>query len=303
VAARAMLAGLLCAITALAAADERQRAREWNLELGVGAEYDSNVTVDEVDLSSGQSDEAWIVDMQVGVKQPLGSDATLALTYDVAQSTYREFSRVDRLTQILGADLSGKLGDSNIGVSAYYIDAQLDGEGFLEYLRVSPSVSGFLARKWFARGAFVYSERRIDQRRARDAETGAGELDLYYFHRGLRSYFNLGYRYRSEDAVAAQFDFDSHGLKLRYIRRFDAFGRRIKSELALRYEERDYRSDEPTIGEPRDDDRLRVKADIEVPLGRHLAWQFYGSYGDFESNLPRADFTQTIVGTRLELSW
>ena len=70
-----------------------------------------------------------------------------------------------------------------------------------------------------------------------------------------------------------------------------------------RYEVRDYRSDEPTIGEPRNDDRLRIKIDADVPLSSRLSWQLYYSYGDYVSNLPRADFTQTIVGTRLRWQW
>ena len=60
---------------------------------------------------------------------------------------------------------------------------------------------------------------------------------------------------------------------------------------------------EPTIGEPRNDDRLRVKADLEWLLTPHVTWQLYYSYGDYESNLPRADFTQTIIGTRLQYAW
>ena len=40
-----------------------------------------------------------------------------------------------------------------------------------------------------------------------------------------------------------------------------------------------------------------------MPLTRRLALQTYASYGNYESNLPRADFTQTIVGARLSYGW
>ena len=43
--------------------------------------------------------------------------------------------------------------------------------------------------------------------------------------------------------------------------------------------------------------------DFEVPLNDRLTWQWYYSYGDYVSNLPRADFTQNILGTRLQLAW
>ena len=272
-------------------------------EVGVGAEYDTNVSVDEVDVTSGEADSAWLVDFELGVTQPLGKQTDLNLNYDFSQATYERFSRVDRQTHILGADVGTDLGKANTGISAYYINSRLDGEPFLEYLRVSPSLSGFLARKWFARGAYVFSERTIEDRADRDATTHSGEADLYYFHRGLRSYFNIGYRYRDEDATAARFDFRSHGLKLRYIRRFDLFERQAKVELAWRFEARRYLSPTPSIGEDREDDRSRWKLDLEVPLTRRLALQTYASYGNYESNLPRADFTQTIVGARLSYGW
>ena len=282
--------------------DAATRAR-WSVEVGVGAEYDTNVSVDEVDLSSGQSDYAYIIDFELGVKKRLTENTEGSLTYDISQSSYDEYSRVDRRTQILGGTLSTDLGKSNAGLSGYYIDSTLDGDPFLRYARLSPSLSGFLARKWFARGAYVHAERRIDGSNQRNARTQSGEADVYYFHRGLRSYVNLGYRYRHEDAVAEELDFNSHALKLRYIRRFDLFGQRAKAEVALRYEVRDYRNEEPTIGEPRNDDRLRFKMDFEVPLNDRLTWQWYYSYGDYVSNLPRADFTQNILGTRLQLAW
>jgi len=295
---------LVAVLAAGAVAQEgEQRTREWHGEIGVGAEYDTNVSVDEVDVTSGEADSAWLVDFELGVNQPLGKHSDLNLNYDFSQATYEQFSRVDRQTHILGAAIGTDLGKANTGVSAYYINSRLDGEPFLEYLRLSPSLSGFLAKKWFARGAYVYSERAIEDRADRDATTHSGEADLYYFQRGLRSYFNIGYRYRDEDATAARFDFRSHGLKLRYIRRFDLFERQAKVELAWRFEARRYLSPTPSIGEDREDDRSRWKLDLEVPLTRRLALQTYASYGDYESNLPRADFAQAIVGARLRYGW
>ncbi|MHA7815667.1 MAG: surface lipoprotein assembly modifier [Pseudohaliea sp.] len=300
---RLSLLALAVLATGAAAQEGKERAREWHGEVGIGAEYDTNVSVDEVDVTSGEADSAWLVDFELGLNQPLGKHSDLNLNYDFSQAGYERFSRVDRQTHILGADIGTDLGKANTGVSAYYINSRLDGEPFLEYLRVSPSLSGFLARKWFARGAYVYSERTIDDRADRDATTHSGEVDLYYFHRGLRSYFNFGYRYRDEDATAARFDFRSHGLKLRYIRRFDLFERQAKVELAWRFEARRYLSPTPSIGEDREDDRSRWKLDLEVPLTPRLALQTYASYGDYDSNLPRADFTQTIVGARLRYGW
>ena len=275
----------------------------WNAQAGVGFEYDTNVSVDEVDLSSGQSDHARVLDLRLGAQQTFAEDTRLSIDYSISQSDYREFDRVDRLTQIIGADLSSGLGKGSAAVSAHYIDSRLDGERFLSYTRLSPSYSRFLARRWFARAAYVYAERHIDDRTERNATMQNGEVDLYYFHRGLRSYVNVGYRYRDEDTVSSELDFTAHGLKLRYIRRFDALGRQAKAELAWRYEERDYAAPEATIATPRRDERIRWKVDFEIPVNERFTWQAYYSYGNFNSNLPRADFRQTIIGTRLQYNW
>jgi hypothetical protein len=299
----ALVVALFAADRVAGQGDGEAPRTEWSLEAGLGFEYDTNVSVDEVDLSSGQSDYATTADLKLGLRHKLTGATQASLTYDVSSSDYREFSRVDRLTQILGGDVSTQLSKSSAGLSAYLIDSRLDGDAFLRFVRVSPSLSGFTSQRWFARGAYVYSEREIDQRAERNAQTHSAEGDLYYFHRGLRSYFNLGYRYRDENAVADELDFRAHSLKLRYLRRFDLWERQAKAEIALRYEVRDYLSDEPTIEERRQDDRLRWKLDFEIPITARFTWQAYYSYGEYVSNLPRADFTQTIVGTRLQYAW
>ena len=158
-------------------------------------------------------------------------------------------------------------------------------------------------RKWFARGAYVYFNKSIDTRPDRDADTHSGELDLYYFLRGLRSYFNVGYRYRDENAEGARYDYTSNAVKLRYIQRFEVFSRIAKLELAWRYEDRDYSSETPSIGEDRDDERHRWRADFEIPLVGRSSMQVYSGYADYDSNYPQADYTQTVVGTRFMYSW
>ncbi|MEM8490832.1 MAG: surface lipoprotein assembly modifier [Pseudomonadota bacterium] len=275
----------------------------WSGGLSLGLEYDTNVSVSEVDLSSGESDYAVTSEFKLQAKRGLNDTTDLSASYSISQSTYQEFSRVDRLTQIAGANINKDLGSMNGSVSAYYIDTQLDHDGFLEFIRLSPALAGFISKRWFLRGAYVYSERTIDDRPERNADTQTLEFDAYYFHRGLRSYFNFGVRYRDEDTGAPELTFTGPALKARYIRRFNAYGRKAKLEASFRFEERDYSSPEPTIGEKRADNRWRWKVDLELPLTERIRAQAYYSYGDFQSNLPRADFTQTIVGTRLQFTW
>ena len=276
---------------------------DWSAMLGIGVEYDSNVSVEELDATTNQGDYAMTLDAGLGVKKQLSQRTEAALTYDFSQSIYDKFSQVDRQTHMFGTDLGLDLAVADPSLSVYYINSRLDGSQFLELVRVSPSVSGFLAQKWFARGAYVYSDKTIHDRQGRDASTNAVEGDVYFFVRGLRQYFNLGYRFRHENADADQYDYESNAVKLRFIQRFELFSRLTKLELALRYEDRSYRSDTPSIGEKRHDKRSRLRLDYEVPIIAGAAVQFFAGYADYESNYQPADYDQTIVGTRFLYNW
>jgi len=275
----------------------------YSAEVGMGAEYDSNVSVDEVDRASNQGDYAMTLDLGLEAQKELSSRIEVAATYDFSQVLYKDFSQVDRQTHILGTDLALDLDRVDTGVSFYYINSRLDNNKFLELYRVSPSVSGFLAKKWFARGAYVYSKKTIANRSGRDANTNSGEADLYYFRRGLRSYFNLGYRYKDEDADADRLDYTSNSFKLRYVYRFEVFSRMAKLELAWRYEDRNYSSITPTIGEDRDDQRHRWRADFEIPIIGRSAMQIYYGYANYDSNYSPADYTQNLGGARFYYRW
>ena len=269
----------------------------------MGFEYDSNVSVEEVDATSGEGDYALTMDLGLEAKKGVTEQVDAAVSYDFSQSLYDEFSEVDRQTHIFGADVAYSVDALDTGLSTYYIHSRLDGDKFLELYRVSPSLSGFLAKKWYARGAYVYSDKSIEERPERDADTNAGELDLYFFRRGLRSYFNFGYRYRDEDAKADRYDYSSNSVKARYIHRWELFSRLAKLELSWRYEDREYDGITPSIGEKRDDQRHRWRGDLEIPLVGEAAVQLYYGYSDYESNFPQADYTQHLVGTRFLYRW
>ncbi|MEH6586010.1 MAG: hypothetical protein V7720_05595 [Halioglobus sp.] len=300
--------GLSCALAggmlaAPAMCKEEKSSTAFSAEVGLGGEYDSNVTIDELDAASSQSDYSLIMDAELQMDHQFNDTTDMTITYDFSQSNYDQFSFLDRQTHLLGMDLGTDLGNLNSGLSLYYINARLDGNDFLEYYRGSPYLSGFLSKRWFARGAYVYSDKAIQQNQGRDAKSHAGELDLYYFRRGLRSYFNFGYKFKDEDAIENRYDYAANNFKVRYIQRFDAFGDVLKTEFSWRYEYRDYSSITPSIGEEREDKRHRWKVDIEYPILGKGAIAVYAGYADYDSNYPRSDYDQQVVGTRLSYSW
>lgn len=294
---------LVCWNSAQAAEKPKDRAAQFSAEVAVGAEYDSNVAVEELDASSNESDYAATIDAEVSVDKPLSDSTELELSYDFSQNIYHEYTEVNRQTHILGANLEQDFNGADGGLTVFYINSLLEGDSFLKLLRVSPSVSGFLGKKWFGRGAYVYSDKTLAQNSLRDATTHAGEADLYYFRRGLRSYFNVGYRFKDENAAADRYDYRSHNIKLRYIHRFELPSRSVKLELAWRYEDRNYLSPTPSIGEKRSDERQRWQLDVEIPVWQQAAIQVYTTYGDYVSNYDPSDYSQLVTGSRFIYRW
>lgn len=275
----------------------------YSAEIRMGGEYDTNVSVDEVDVSSEQGDYSALLDGQLEFQRKFNSGMQFSMGYDFAQSLYRDFSDLDRQTHMFSGDIKNEFGDVDVGVSYHYVDSQLDGNDFLTLKRTSPYASTFLSKKLFARLAYVYSNKEVIERGDRDANTDAGELDLYYFVSGLRRYFNVGFRYKNEDANAARFDYKSNSFKLRYVQRFELLERLAKLELAWRFEDRDYSSPTPSIEEDRYDDRHRLEANLEIPVLDSASVVIYYKYSDYDSNLPRADYQQHITGTQFVYRW
>ena len=271
--------------------------------LSIGFEHDTNVAVDELDRSSNLSDVGRLYDGNLRISHDFNDSVSGKVSYDFSAIDYAEFDRLSRQTQSLGAGLSADLGGVKAGLNYFFTNTRLDNNNFLTYHRLSPSISGFASKRWFFRGAWVYGDKTLERRPGRDAVTHGLETDAYYFWRGLRRYFNIGYAFRHENSRADRFDFEGHLIKLRAVQRFDIGASLSTLEAGIRYEERDYQSVTPSIGEPRYDDRLKISISFDYQMTKQINWRFYANYSDYQSNLPSADYDQTVVGSALEFSF
>jgi len=285
------------------AQNDEDKQRTVFAELEAGGEFDSVVSLDELDLSADMGDQALLVDASVGVEQPLGSGVELDLRYTYSVLDYQDISEVDQNSHILSGDLKKKLGGADIGLSGFYVNADLDDESFLELARVSPYLSGFFTRGWFARAGYVFSDKSNDVNPGRDATASIGEIDIYHFPPGKPWFFNIGYKYRDEDASAARFDYAGHTFKARWVQRMTLWNRKARFELGFRRVDRDYSSVTPSIGEERFDQRDRTQAQLEITLTKRLDVEFYYTYSDWESNLDSVDFNQNVAGFRFRYRW
>lgn len=271
--------------------------------VSLGVEYDSNVSVDELDRNSSVGDGGALFAADISLDHDFTDKTSASASYGYSRIDYQDFDFLNRETHMLGGSVSSKWQKLTAGINYFYINARLDGNDFLTYHRASPSLSGFVSRRWFLRGAYVFGDKTIARRPGRDAQNHGTELDAYYFWRGLRRYINLGYVYRQEDSQAERYKYDAHQVKLRVVQRFNVFSRLSTLELGLRYEDRNYSEATPSIEQKRSDERFRASIEFDIPISDRINWTVYGGYSDYASNLPSADYDQSLLGTRVELSF
>ncbi len=108
-----------------------------NGHLSAGVEHDSNVSVDDLNASSEQSDQAWVFDAGLeGVLKP-AERLNLTLGYSLSGSRYRELDQFDQDIHLLSADLSYDFDPVTIGTSYHYSHSVLGSEPFLDFHRAS----------------------------------------------------------------------------------------------------------------------------------------------------------------------
>lgn len=270
------------------------------LEASVGSQYDSNITTEELDISTTTNDIALLLDLDFAYKQPLTKDLSASAAYGFSQSLYKDLDEFDLQSHLLSAGLAYDFDSKTAaGLNYNYADSALDGDGFLSLHRVSPFASRYFSKQLFVRTAYAYTDKRFDGRRNRDASASALDFDVYYFLDGPRNYLIAGYRYKTEEAESARFDYDGFQLKLRWVKRLSEFCEQCKFRLGWRMEQRDYDDISSANGSKRDDTRQRWSADFEIPLRKNTELLLEYEYSDFESNLAAVDYIQHLARVRV----
>lgn len=279
---------------------ERVKESPFSVELSTGIEYDSNVSVVEVDTSTAEGDFAALFDLGVGFETDIAENTTVEIGYDLGQDIQFDFTDFNTQTHRGSIEVAHDFGDVDIGVSYQLIHSRLGGDGFLTLHRLSPFASTYLADKTFyVRGSYIYTDKDFIGVADRDADVNAFNADVFYFVNGLTTYLIFGYKFESEDAVGAEFDFTANNLKARVVQRFPLGDRRAKFRAGWRYENRNYDSVTPSIGVVRDDTRHKLEASLEIPLNDIFYAEIEYNYDIFNSNLPSVDFTQSVATFRI----
>lgn len=288
------IAWLTASSTAAAEAPHR-----FSGEISAGLQYDSNVTIDEIDRVSHVGDIAAVLEAQIGWKAPVGQATDLSFNYDLTQTRHQDFTAFNLQSHAASAQLDHHFGGVTASLNGRYVRNFLAGNGFSSTHQVAAILSRNFGTTYQLRGAYARSERTYDGRPQRDAVNQTLSLDGYYYLSGAANYLSAGVRHSNETANASPFSFDSNALRLKAGRKFRWQAHVVTGQLTWQYEDRRYEGVTASIGAARHDRRTGLLGHLEMAIGHRLTLSTDYAAGDYASNLPSADYGQQVATVRI----
>lgn len=277
---------------ACASSESTESKTSFSGEVQVGAQYDSNVSVDDIDTNVGRGDWAAILEARANLKTDLSRKTSLQLSYAFSQSLHDSFTDFDLQTHLGSADISHGFGKIRVGAAGRLAHSRLGGDGFLSTQQFSPYISFRASSSLLLRADYSHTSKNFIGRADRDARNDAATANVYYFVNGTRTYFQAGYNYARENAEAAPFDYEAQGFNLRFNQKLAIEGNDATLRLGWRYDRRNYDEITPAIRTERRERRHRLQADVELPVSKAIFLSGGYEYADRNSNLPSANYDQ-----------
>lgn len=293
-----------------------QADSEVNGYLAGGLEHDSNVTVDELNASSDQSDEAWVFGAGLeGILKPTEA-LNLTLGYDLSGRRYHNLDRFDQDIHLLSADLSYDFDPVTLGASYHYSYATLDSDRFLDFRRTSLYLGSLIGESVYLLASVQDKSKDFNEGTARDSDIRGGSFDAFFFFNQARSNLVFGVDLDDEDARSDAYDNRLLRFRVALVHRFTVGGQDSRFRLGWRYEDQEY--DEVVITEednrPLNDfltrdlaertsqrvDKARVvEASWRLGLNEVFSLEPKLSYGHYTSTIDSADYDRFVAGVSL----
>jgi len=278
------------------------KSDDFSLVIKVGEEYNSNLTIEELDIESNESGILTNLELFADYKFEINSDNRLMLGYEFNQSLHDDLSEFD--TQNHGFTIGYELDIySHMFTTDYiYYDTQLDGDDLLDITFISPAFSYFLSDTTLIRFAYNYIDKQFDYLIERSAENNGGEISMYIFSDDAQSYFRWALATESEDAIFEELDFSSFKgtLSLKSMAKWLSDEAVFKASIS--YADREYDSITQEINAIRTETRTQFKSSLSYPFNESINFILSYEYSDRSSNLPVADYDENRVLISVEFN-
>lgn len=263
----------------------------------VQAEYDSNILPEADTTTQNSGDWAWGAGAYIGWESDSSSPVDWQARYDYSATRWQQAVEFDTDLHTGFIRVGVNRGDYTSDMVVLMARADLQGKPFMQIRRLSPALGYFFTRKFYVRAQLDIGDKRFMLYPERDAKQLGARANLYWLLSRTRNYLSLRTIYRNEDTTVAPFGYESFNTRLRWKYRPNDIAYRLQGS----WEVREYESVWQDIGERRQDNRFRVEAGVDWPLGK--GFSLHGQVGRdlYRSNLVIADYQQYRFNT--ELSW
>ncbi len=274
---------------------------EFDGTVGIEYGYDSNVVVEEIDVTSSSSDSFLRLRGKGSATFRFDERHSASASLSISDKSYKDDEAFDLQTRLFSSGYKYKNKGYTLGVDYRHASADLGGNDFLTLTQISPSLSFFLSKQNFFRLAYTSIEKELDNNPTRNSDGDNFGIDYYFFRNGLNNYFISSVKYRQEEAQDDIFSFDSYQLRFAYKKRFEVLGYKSRLTLDVKYRQRDFEEAiNPTINDFRADKRRTFGVNNEVELSDEITWLIDITHINNGSNLTGLDYQETIVSTGIE---
>jgi hypothetical protein len=291
-----------CGSLAQQALPQQPRAKQprpFTLTLGIGAQYDSNISVDDGDLNVRKGDESLLLSVAASFTPLATRKTTFRFGYSYDDARNRDLSDFDLAVHSASASLSRRIGTLTASVDYQYSHVLLGEHAYLDMHLASPALSAFATPHVFVRAAVTYLRKDFMTADQLDANTTMVGIDAYRLFARRKGYVAIGFRADDEWTTGPEFRYGAWQASARTqipvkIGKFET-----KARLGYTYQRRDYSEITLAIGEKRHEQRSTFSASFDVPVRPGVTFRPQARFIDRHSNVALYDYRQQLFSATL----
>jgi len=269
-----------------------------SVQLEAGTEYDSNLSVAELDQYSTQSDWAALLNARLNGRWKASDKLDLKAGYSYLTKTYQDNESFDLAIQQIFADASYNFDVLTLGTSYHNADAELAERDFLQLQQTSIYASRLFNKRIFVRAAANHQDKDFPGNAERNARNTGVAGDLFVFFQQGNTFLAAGFTREEEEAAQDQFNYDAFSMRASINHTFSVWGKANKVQLGMRYHDRDYSAamiptDDNQTDSRRSDNHRVTNIEWEINLTPKLTATSKIERGNYESNFAAADYSET----------
>ncbi len=281
---------------------DKKPEKPWSLAFSTGFEYDDNITVSELDLTTELDDFSYLFEFAGAYKFQITPKFALEAGYDFFQSLYDDLSAFDLQSHIFSLNGSYEIQGLDLGLLSMYNRTTLGAADFLEIYSTSPSVGFSVTDTWYATVHYSYKNTNFFNLPERDAQNHGTGLSNFIFFLDGQAMLLLGYQFEYEFTTGSEFEYLGHSLNAG-VKLPVPFLEQTKINFGYKFYFRDYQNVTASIGKKREDFKHTLEMQIFQPIYKNLNAKLKYQYINSISNLASSDYQENVVNLLLGISF